>query len=139
MAITELAEHSDIRPQVEADGDELVTLADLSESEAEKALVQIWLLLEKHEIASPKVVVLPILDHLRIRLLFASRSDADLLRRKLDGLGRMASFSAEVMSRGRQPKRWQGADLGAFSPPARYRSGRCFCQRARRGSRKSKP
>ena len=46
-----VAEHSDLPPQVEADGDELVTLADLSESDAEKALVRIWLLLEKHEIA----------------------------------------------------------------------------------------
>jgi len=122
-----VAEHSDLPPQVEADGDELVTLADLSESDAEKALVRIWLLLEKHEIASPKVVVLPILKHLRIGLLFASKSDADALRRKLEGLGGMMSFSAEVMSRGRQAKRWQGGYLGRCSPPARWRPGKRLC------------
>jgi hypothetical protein len=78
-----MAGHSDIPQHVEADGHE-VTLADLSESDAEKALVRIWLLLEKHEIASPKVVVLPISNHLRISLLFASKSDADAVRRKLE-------------------------------------------------------
>ena len=82
MATIEMAEHSGIPPQLEADGDVLVTLADLSESDAEKALVRIWLLLEKHEIPSPKVVVLPILNHLRISVLFASKSDADAVRRK---------------------------------------------------------
>jgi hypothetical protein len=138
MATIETAEHSDLPPHVEADGDELVTLADLSESDAEKALVQVWLLLEKHEIASPKVVVLPILKHLRIGLLFASKSDADALRCKLEGLGRITSFSAQVMSRGRQAKRWQGGDFGPCSPPARWRPDKRFCWRARRGCRKSK-
>jgi hypothetical protein len=127
MATIEMADRSDIPQHVEADGDELVTLADLSESDAEKALVQIWLLLEKHEIPSPKVVVQPILNYLRIGLLFASKSDADALRRKLEGLGRMTSFSAQVMSRGRQAKRWQRGDLGPCSPPARWRPGKRLC------------
>jgi hypothetical protein len=60
-----------------------IMLAELSASDAENALVQIWLLLEKHEIASPEVVVVPISDHLRIRLIFASRSDAEVVRVKL--------------------------------------------------------
>ena len=60
-----------------------IMLAELSVSDAENALVQIWLLLEKHEIASPEVVVVPISDRLRIRLIFASRSDAEVVRVKL--------------------------------------------------------
>jgi hypothetical protein len=60
-----------------------IMMAELSASDAENALVQIWLLLEKHEIASPEVVVVPISDHLRIRLISASRSDAEVVRVKL--------------------------------------------------------
>jgi len=60
-----------------------IMLAELSASDAENALVQIWLLLEKHEIASPEVVVIPISDRLRLRLIFASRSDAEVVRVKL--------------------------------------------------------
>ena len=60
-----------------------IMLAELSASDAENALVQIWLLLEKHKIASPEVVVVPISDRLRIRLIFASRRDAEVVRLKL--------------------------------------------------------
>jgi hypothetical protein len=64
-----------------------IMLAELSASDAENALVQIWLLLEKHQIASPEVVVVPVSnrlsDRLRIRLIFASRRDAEVVRLKL--------------------------------------------------------
>jgi hypothetical protein len=60
-----------------------IMMAELSASDAENALVQIWLLLEEHEIASPEVVVVPISDRLRLRLIFASRSDAEVVRLEL--------------------------------------------------------
>ena len=60
-----------------------IMLAELSASDAENALVQIWILLEKHKIASPEVVVVPMSDRLRLRLIFASRSDAEVVRLKL--------------------------------------------------------
>ena len=60
-----------------------IMLAELSASDAENALVQIWLLLEKHEIASPEVVVVRISNRLRLRLIFASRSDAEVVRLEL--------------------------------------------------------
>ena len=60
-----------------------IMMAELSASDAENALVQIWLLLEKHKIASPEVVVVPTSDRLRLRLIFASRSDAEVVRLEL--------------------------------------------------------
>jgi hypothetical protein len=60
-----------------------ITMAGLSASDAEEALVQVWLLLEKHEVVSPEVVVVSISDHLRIRLFFALKKDADVVRLKL--------------------------------------------------------
>ena len=60
-----------------------IIMAELSASDAENALVQIWLLLEERDIASPEVVVLPMSDRLRLRLIFASRSDAEVVRLKL--------------------------------------------------------
>jgi hypothetical protein len=60
-----------------------ITMTGLSASDAEEALVRVWLVLEKHEVASPEVVVISISDHLRIQLFFALREDADVVRLRL--------------------------------------------------------
>ena len=60
-----------------------ITMAGLSTSDAEKALVQVWLLLEKHQVASPEVVVISLSDHLQIRLFFTLKEDAKLVRARL--------------------------------------------------------
>jgi hypothetical protein len=60
-----------------------ITMGGLSISDAEEALVQVWLILEKHQVASPEVAVQPRSDHHRICLFFSSKEDADLVRSKL--------------------------------------------------------
>jgi hypothetical protein len=60
-----------------------ITMAGLSASDAEEVLVQIWLLLEEHRVASPEVAVKSLSDHLQIRLRFRSKEDADLIRSEL--------------------------------------------------------
>ena len=61
-----------------------ITMAGLSASDAEEALVQIWLLLEEHQIASPEVAVKSHADHLQIRLLFTLGEDAHFVRSELE-------------------------------------------------------
>jgi hypothetical protein len=61
-----------------------VTMAGLSASDAEELLVQVWLLLEKHQLASPEVAVKSLSDHLQIRLRFTLKEDADLVGSKLE-------------------------------------------------------
>ena len=60
-----------------------ITMAGLSTSDAEEALVQVWLLLEKHQVASPEVVVISLSDRLQIRLFFTLKEDAKLVRARL--------------------------------------------------------
>ena len=62
----------------------VVIMADLSASDAEEVLAQVWLLLEKHQVASPHVAARSLSDHLQIRLRFALMEDADLVRSKLE-------------------------------------------------------
>jgi hypothetical protein len=57
-----------------------VTIAGLSASDAEEVLVQVWLLLENHQVASPEMAVKSLSDHLQIRLHFTLEKDADLVR-----------------------------------------------------------
>jgi hypothetical protein len=59
-------------------------MAGLSASDAEELLVQVWLLLEKHQLASPEVAVKSLSDHLQIRLRFTLKEDADLVGSKLE-------------------------------------------------------
>src|SRR6267378_3928083 len=61
-----------------------VTMAGLSASDAEELLVQVWLLLEKHQVASPEVAVKSLSDRLQIRLRFTLKEDADLVGSKLE-------------------------------------------------------
>jgi hypothetical protein len=61
-----------------------ITMADLSASDAEELLVEVWLLLEKHQVASPKVAVKSLSNHLQIRLRFTLKQDADLVRSGLE-------------------------------------------------------
>jgi hypothetical protein len=60
-----------------------ITMADLSASDAEELIVQVWLLLEQQQVVSPEVVVKSLSDDLQIQLLFTLRGDADLVRSKL--------------------------------------------------------
>jgi hypothetical protein len=60
-----------------------ITIAGLSASDAEEVLVQVWLLLEEHQIASPEVAVKSLSDHLQIRLHFTLKKDADPVRSEL--------------------------------------------------------
>ena len=60
-----------------------ITMADLSASDAEEALMQVWLLLEKYQVASPEVVVISLSDRLQIRLFFTLKEDAKLVRASL--------------------------------------------------------
>jgi len=62
-------------------------MADLSASDAEEALVQVWLLLEKYRVASPEVVVISLSDRLQIRLFFTLKEDAKLVRARLKEWG----------------------------------------------------
>ncbi len=64
-----------------------ITMADLSASDAEEALVQVWLLLEKYRVASPEVVVISLSDRLQIRLFFTLKEDAKLVRARLKEWG----------------------------------------------------
>jgi hypothetical protein len=61
-----------------------ITMAGLSASDAEEVLVQVWLILEKHQAASPEVAVKSLSDHLEIGLRFTLKEDADLVRSKLE-------------------------------------------------------
>jgi hypothetical protein len=61
-----------------------ITMAGLSASDAEKVLGQVWLLLEKHHVASPEMAVKSLSDHLQIRLRFTLKEDADLVRSELE-------------------------------------------------------
>ena len=61
-----------------------ITMAGLSASDAEEALVQVWLLLEEHRVASPEVAVKSLSDHVQIRFCFTLKEDADLVRSKLE-------------------------------------------------------
>jgi hypothetical protein len=59
-------------------------MAGLSASDAEEVLVQVWLILEKHDVASPEMTVKSLSEHLQIRLRFMLKKDADLVRSKLE-------------------------------------------------------
>jgi hypothetical protein len=61
-----------------------VTMAGLSTSDAEEILVQVWLLLEKHDVRSPEVAVRSFSEPLQLRLGFTLREDADLVRSELE-------------------------------------------------------
>jgi hypothetical protein len=61
-----------------------ITMAGLSASDAEEVLVQVWLILEKHDVASPEMTVKSLSEHLQIRLRFMLKKDADLVRSKLE-------------------------------------------------------
>jgi len=56
---------------------------NLSKHEAENLLATIWIALEKHGIASPKMKILPRDAELEIELLFDSRRDENLVRAEL--------------------------------------------------------
>jgi hypothetical protein len=60
-----------------------ITIAGLSASDSEEVLVQVWLLLEQHQVASPEVAVKSLSDHPQIRLRFTLKEDADLVRSAL--------------------------------------------------------
>jgi hypothetical protein len=61
-----------------------VTMAGISTSDAEELLVQVWLLLEKHQVASPEVAVKSLSHRLQIRLRFTLKEDADFVGSKLE-------------------------------------------------------
>jgi hypothetical protein len=60
-----------------------ITMAGLSTSDAEEILVQVWLLLEKHNVRSPEVTVKSFSAPLQLRLGFTLKKDADLVRSEL--------------------------------------------------------
>src|SRR6266404_9027746 len=108
-----------------------ITMAGLSASQAEKILVQVWLLLEKHQVASPEVAVKSLSDHLQIRLRFTLKEDAELVGSELkDWAGKQGlrvhfmardafifswrSCQPRVGSRGGRAKQGSKGGLGSF-------------------------
>ena len=71
-----------------------ITMTGLSASDAEEVLMQVWLLLEEHQVASPEVAVKPLSNHLQIRLRFRSEEDVDLIRSELKDWAKKSGLHA---------------------------------------------
>jgi hypothetical protein len=77
---------------------------NLVASQAEILLTTVWIALEKHAIASPKIAVLSSGTKLEIELTFASRRDEDLIKAELSLP--IAGIS-EIRAASRSPARCQ--------------------------------
>jgi hypothetical protein len=55
----------------------------VSGKEAEHLIARVWILIEKHQITSPKVVTKPQSDRLQVELHFSSEIDEDLIATEL--------------------------------------------------------
>ena len=60
-----------------------VSLSSASSSEVESFVAEVWVLLEKHSLASPKLVAKWQADRMRVTFVFASKRDSDVIASEL--------------------------------------------------------